>query len=117
VIAIPLAATTLLRDSEADARAGELESALADARTAQNVQPDSAAPRLQQALVLEEQGNLGLAAGAALSATAKEPVSWRNWLILSRIEAERGRAAAAVRDYSKARSLNPRSSLFQRGPA
>jgi O-Antigen ligase len=113
-IAIPLATATLLRTSEADARAGSLNSALEAARTAQNVQPAAAAPRLQQALVLEEQGDFGAAAAAARAAIEREPTSWRNWLVLSRIEAERGRAGASVRDYRKARSLNSESPLFDR---
>jgi Flp pilus assembly protein TadD len=111
-IAIPLASTSLLRESEADARAGDLDAALEAARGAQNAQPGAAAPRLQQALVLEELGRLAAAETAAREATAREETNWRNWLVLSRIEAERGRAAAAVRDYRKARSLNPHFSLF-----
>jgi hypothetical protein len=113
-IAIPLASTSLLRESEADVRAGRLNSALAAAKSAQNVQPAAAGPRLQEALVLEEQGKLGLAAAAAAAASEKESTNWRTWLVLSRIEAERGKAAAAVRDYRTAKSLNPRSSLFRR---
>ena len=50
-IAIPLASTSLVRQSEADARAGDLSGALAAARSAQNAQPGAATPRLQQALV------------------------------------------------------------------
>jgi len=111
-IAIPLASTSLLRQSEADVRAGDLDSALAAARTAQNVQPGAAGPRLQQALVLEEQGRLDLAAPAAKAASERESTNWRIWLVRSRIEAERGRAAAALRDYRVAKSLNPRSSIF-----
>jgi Flp pilus assembly protein TadD len=113
-IAIPLATTSLVRQSESDARSGDLAAALQDARSAQNVQPDAAGPRLQQALVLEAQGDLAAAAGAALAATERESTNWRTWLVLSRIEAERGRAEAAVRAYGKARSLNPRSELFAR---
>jgi hypothetical protein len=113
-IAIPLAATRLLRESEADARDGNLPAALQAARTARNVMPAAAAPRLQEALVLEAQGRLGPAARAARAAASREETNWRNWLVLSRIEAENGEAAAAVRDYREARSLNPRSSLFQR---
>lgn len=113
-IAIPLASTTLVRQSESDARTGDLAAALEAARTAQNVQPDAAGPRLQQALVLEAQGDLGTAAAAARAATEREATNWRTWLVLSRIEAERGMAAAAVRDYNEARSLNPRSDLFAR---
>lgn len=113
-IAIPLASTSLLRQSEADARGGDLRGALQDARTAQNVQPGAAGPRLQQALVLEAQGDLPGAAEAARAATEREETNWRNWLVLSRVEAERGRAAGAVAAYERARSLNPRSSLFAR---
>jgi hypothetical protein len=113
-IAIPLATETLLRTSEADARGGDLSSALESARTAQNVQPAAAAPRLQEALVLEERGEFGPAAAAGRAAIEREPTNWRNWLVLSRIEAERGRAGPSVRDYRRARSLNPESPLFDR---
>ena len=89
-IAIPLASTSLVRQSEAEARAGELSAALRAARSAQNVQPGAASPRLQQALVLEAQGDLAPAAAAARAATEREPTNWRTWLVLSRIEAERG---------------------------
>jgi hypothetical protein len=114
VIAIPLASTSLLRQSEADARAGDLDGALQAARSAQNVEPGAASPRLQQALVLEAQGEFDAAAEAALQAKEREPTNWRTWLVLFRIEAERGNADAALRLYRKARSLNPYSELFQR---
>jgi len=113
-IAIPLASTSLVRSSEAEVRSRDLTAALADARSAQNVQPDAATPRLQQALVLEIQGDLAAAAVAARAATARESTNWRTWLVLSRIEAERGHVAAAVSAYRKARSLNPLSPLFER---
>jgi len=113
-IAIPLAATSLVRQSEADFRAGDLQGALEAARSAENVEPSAATPRLQQALVLEAGGDLTAAAAAAGAATEREPTNWRTWLVLSRIEAERGRAAIAVRDFSRARSLNPHSNLFDR---
>jgi O-antigen ligase len=111
-IAIPLASTSQVRKSQADARAGNLPAALSEARSAQNAQPSAATPRLQQALVLESQDNLAPAAEAAHAATEREATNWRTWLVLSRIEAERGKAAAAVRDFRQARSLNPRSSIF-----
>ncbi len=113
-ISIPLASTSLVRKSEADARAGDLPAALSAARSAQNAQPGAASPRLQQALVLESQGELAAAASAARGATERESTNWRTWLVLSRIEAELGDASAAVRDYRKARLLNPFSELFQR---
>jgi tetratricopeptide (TPR) repeat protein len=113
-IAIPLASTTLVRQSEADVRDGDLTGALEAARDAQGAQPSAATPRLQQALVLEELGELAPAAEAARAATERESTNWRTWLVLSRIEAERGRAPEAVRAYRKARSLNPHFSLFAR---
>jgi len=113
-IAIFLAATQLLRQSESQARAGDLAAALQSAATAQNVEPGFAAPRLQQALVLEELGELRPALAAARGATAREPDSWRTWLVRSRIEAELGQARSAVEDFRRARSLNPRSPLFAR---
>lgn len=114
MIAIPLASTSLLRQSEADARAGDLSAALDNARSAQNAQPYAASPRLQEALLLESQGDLAAAAEAAEAATERESTNWRTWLVLSRIEAELGDASAAVSSYREARSLNPFSELFQR---
>jgi hypothetical protein len=113
-ISIPLASTNLLRQSEADARAGDLPAALSAARSAQNAQPEAASPRLQEALILESQGDLAGAATAAVEATERESTNWRTWLILSRIEAELGDAPAAVRYFRRARMLNPFSELFKR---
>jgi O-antigen ligase/polysaccharide polymerase Wzy-like membrane protein len=111
-IAIPLAATSLVRESEADVRDGALVGALDAARDAQRVQPGAATPRLQQALVLEEMGELRAAAEAARAATERESTNWRTWLVLARIEAALGESGQAVRDYRRAKSLNPHFSLF-----
>jgi hypothetical protein len=113
-IAIPLASTSRLRQSEFEARTGDLTAALEAARSAQNAQPSAASPRLQEALVLEAQGDLPSAAESARAATERESTNWRTWLVLARIEAERGRASAAVRDYRRAKALNPHFSLFDR---
>lgn len=112
-IAIPLASTTLLRQSETEAREGNLEAALSDARSAQNVMPGAAAPRLQQALVLEQLGDLAAAASVARAATEREETNWRTWLVVSRLEARRGNADAAVAAFDRAKALNPHSFLFQ----
>jgi O-antigen ligase len=113
-IAIPLASTALVRQSEAEVREGDLSAALETARSAQNAEPSAAAPRLQQALVLEQLGDLDAAAEAAQGAAERESTNWRPWLVLSRIEARRGKAATAVTAYRRARSLNPNSPLFER---
>lgn len=112
--AIPLASTTQLRESQADASRGDLTGALEAARSARNVEPAAAAPRLQEALVLETAGDFTAAAAAAHAATERESTNWRNWLVLSRIEAERGDPDVAIRYFRRARALNPYFSLLSR---
>ena len=111
-IAIPLAGVDAVRSSQAEVRSGDLDAALADARTARDVQPYSATASLQEALVLELKGDLTGAVAAAKDATAQTSNDWRNWLVLSRLEAENGNARAAVADYNRAKALNPRSAVF-----
>lgn len=113
LIAVPLASTSLVRQSQADASRGDLDSALEEARSARNVEPAAATPRLQEALVLETKGDFAAAAAAARAATERESTNWRTWLVLARIEAERGDADAAIRYFQHARSLNPTSSLLR----
>ena len=86
--------------------------AVSDATTAIDAQPWAASGYLQRALVLEHAGLLGRAALDARRATQKEPTNWQTWLILGRIEAERGRESAALEAARRARALNPRSPLF-----
>jgi O-antigen ligase len=112
VIAVPLASAVAVQDSRAAARAGRLNEAIADALTAERLQPDAATPKLQRALVLERLGRLDAAAIAARAAAAHEPTNWRPWLVRARIAAERGRAREAVRDLKRARALNPRFTPF-----
>jgi hypothetical protein len=111
-IAIPFASTALVRQSQNEARAGDVSGALAKARSAQNVQPGAATPRVQEALLLESKGEYAPAEEAARAATEREPTNWKTWLLLSRIEAQRGRAEAALRDFRAARSLDPLSEIF-----
>jgi tetratricopeptide (TPR) repeat protein len=111
-VAIPYAGVTSVDESQADVRSRALENALADARTASDVQPYAASPYMQQALVFELGGDYDAAAAAATQATEEEPTNWRNWFVLSRIEAERGDPKAAVTAFNEARSLNPKSLLF-----
>jgi O-antigen ligase len=111
-IAIPVAGAVALQDSRAAVDAGRLKDAIGDARTAERLQPYAATPKLQRALVLEQLGRLDAAAGAAATATADEPTNWRAWLVRARIDAERGRARAAVHELERSRSLNPRFTPF-----
>jgi O-antigen ligase len=111
-VAIPYAGVTSVDQSQADVNSRSLESALSEARTASDVQPYAASPYLQQALIYELGGDYDAAARAASNATDEEPTNWRNWFVLSRIEAERGNPKASVDAFEKARSLNPKSLLF-----
>jgi tetratricopeptide (TPR) repeat protein len=111
-IGVPLASTDAVRASQAQASTGNLGSALADARSAIRLEPGAESPQLQAALVLELEGRFGVGATAAKRATADEPDNWQPWLVLSRLETEAGQPNAALADYRRARSLNPRSPLF-----
>ncbi|HEX5956902.1 MAG TPA: O-antigen ligase family protein [Solirubrobacterales bacterium] len=113
-IAVPLAGTLYVRASKQHVDQGLLDRALDDARRATEIQPWAASSHLQEALVLELQGNLDAAATAARAATEDESTNWRTWLVLSRIETHRGESAAGVDAYREARDLNPRSPLFER---
>lgn len=112
-IAIPLASTTMVRESQSQAQSGDISAALKSARTAVDIQPGASTPYMQEALVLELGQELEPAARAARRATEKEPTNWRTWFVLSRIEAERGRVRASINAYRKAMSLNPRALIFQ----
>lgn len=113
VIGIPLASTGKLRQSQAAVLAGDTSAALSDARSAARIEPGAASPHLQEALVLELQGRYNAALGPARTATREEPANWQAWLILSRLEAEAGHAAAAVSAYRHARAADPHSPIFQ----
>jgi len=112
VIAIPLASTEKVRASQAAVNSHDLSGALSDAQAAANIAPYAASPKLQAALVLELQGNLPSAISAAREATHAESTNWRTWMVLSRLEAERGDTSGAIAAYRKARSLDPHSPLF-----
>lgn len=113
VIAVPLASESLIRQSQDKARQGDQVAALADARSAANVEPGAAGPRLQEALILESTGDLGGARQAAIAATDRESTNWRIWLVLSRIEAQDGEAQAALRAYRRAHALAPQAPVFE----
>jgi hypothetical protein len=112
-ISIPLASAVLVDESEADFESGNLQTALVAARNAAAVQPSTAKPHLQAALILEEIGNTNAAIREARIATSKEPVNWRNWLIRSRLEGLSGQTSESVRSYQKASQLNRLSPIFE----
>ena len=104
--------TRAIERSQAAARTGNQALALAWARDAVRAEPWSASAYQQRGLVLESIGRLGEAAGDLDSAISHEPQNYEHWLVLARIETDRGRLSAAVRDYDRARQLAPRASVF-----
>lgn len=112
-IAIPLSSASAVRSSQAAVREGNLDAALEQATDGERVEPFAAGPRLQRALVLEQLGRLGEAEAAALAAASREPDQWTVWVVLSRLQALRGKAHASLASYRKARALNPQSPIFR----
>jgi hypothetical protein len=113
LIGVPLASTKAVRTSQADASSGELSAALTSARSAVRAESTSSSAQLQVALVLELEGRYSAALPYARQATVVDRHDWQPWLIRSRIEAEAGHAALSVAAYRTARSLNPRSPVFE----
>ena len=111
-VLIPLAGALAIDHSRAAAASGNLTAALKDAREAQRLQPYAATPHLQEALILEQAGQLDQAAAAVRAATVDEPTNWRTWVVLARLDARRGDSLDAMAAFDEARKLNPESSLF-----
>jgi hypothetical protein len=107
-----LAAAVQVRTSQRAARAGDVDKAVSAATGAVQVAPWGAAGYSQRALVLERLGLGARAAADARRATDGEPTNWNHWLVLARIEAERGRVGPAVAAARRAAALNPRAPLF-----
>jgi hypothetical protein len=113
-IIVPLSSTIAVRSSQSAARAGRFKAALADAATAQRIEPGAASPRLQRALLLEQLGDVRGASDAISQAADREPTNWQIWLVASRIATEANNPRLALAYYRRARSLNPMSPIFRR---
>ena len=111
-VALPMAATASVRQSQSLATDGDIRGALESARAAVKLTPYASSAWEQEALVLEVGGDLRSALAAARNATARAPTDSSTWLVLSRLEARTGHATAALADYRRARSLDPRSPIF-----
>jgi O-antigen ligase len=107
-----LVASSRLADSQKAFARGDLQTALDAATTASQAEPWASTPLLQRAQVLESSGQLASADRAAVAATRRDGEDWRTWIVLARIDAERGQLRPAVRAAERARRLNPRSPLF-----
>jgi O-antigen ligase/polysaccharide polymerase Wzy-like membrane protein len=108
-----LGAAIQVRASQREVRARDFDDAASSATTAIQIAPWAASGYIQRALLLERLGVAARAAADARRATQREPTNWNHWLILARIEAERGRVRAAVADVRRAAALNPHEPLFR----
>jgi tetratricopeptide (TPR) repeat protein len=106
------AADSRIADSQAAAARGDLSAARSAASDARALEPWSAVPYLQQALLAEAAGDLAGAQRSIQHAIARDESNWRLLLIDWRIEGKLGRRTAAMASYEKARNLNPRSPVF-----
>jgi tetratricopeptide (TPR) repeat protein len=113
-IAIPLATTSKIRQSQAAFRRGAISQAFGDARSATSLEPYAATPWLQQALVLESTGHLAAAERAVRRAARNEPSNWRVPLVLARIQAERGEISSSLKSARRALALNPSIRVYLR---
>jgi tetratricopeptide (TPR) repeat protein len=108
--------TTDIRRSQAAETARHGNLALAWANAAVSAEPWSASAYAQRGLVLESAGRLKEAAADLNRATSHEPDDYAHWLVLARINTERGDVGTAVRDYQRAHQLRPRSASFVLAP-
>ena len=112
-IGVPMLSDQRVTRSQEDFRAGDLDGALEEAQSAADLEPYSAAPRLQMALVYEriDPPALKKAASAAQAAVERESTNWETWYVLSRIQAQRdgkrGSALRALREAQSPRSVQP----------
>jgi tetratricopeptide (TPR) repeat protein len=111
-VALPLPGLLAIRASQDSFNDGNLSQAIDDAQKAEDWQPWAAAPMIQKALVLQQDGQLQAAQAAAVAATNREPANWRNWYVLAGLDSHLGLTDQAAQATETARSLNPRSPLF-----
>jgi hypothetical protein len=107
-----LVATSEVRRSGKAVRGGDIAAGLEHASNAIDAEPWAATPYIQRALVEERDGKYDAARGDLVLARSRESSNWRISLLLARIDADRGAAAAAVADYRRARALRPLGRFF-----
>jgi hypothetical protein len=111
-----ISSTLALRHSQAAAQDGNPTLALSWARSAVSAEPWSASAYEQKALVEESAGELPQAADDERRAISRESANYAHWLIMARIQTERGLLTLALRDYNRAHALRPLASVFRLGP-
>jgi hypothetical protein len=107
-----LLSTIDIRRSQAAERAGRGAVALAYANDAVAAEPWAASAYEQRGLVLESGGRLADAARDLHRAVDHERTNYAPWLLLARIETERGLLGPAARDIAEANRLRPLAGVF-----
>ena len=111
VIALTFVSDAYVRSSRA---AASPQRRLADARTAERLNPFALAPRYLQAGALETLGDAGGARQRLDGALDLEPESFVTLGLLGDLETRAGDRAAARRYYARALALNPRDTGLQK---
>jgi tetratricopeptide (TPR) repeat protein len=111
-----LVSTVELRRSQAAAQSGNTALALSWARDAVSAEPWSASAWEQRALVEETGGQLPQAADDERQAIFHEPTNYAHWLVMARIQTERGLLATGLRDLDQAQVLAPLANVFRLAP-
>lgn len=107
-----LVATSSIRESRAAFNARDFPRAMSKAQEAVDSEPWASSPFVQRALVLERQRDYAAAVYDLARARQRAPEDWRIPLLLARVEARRGDAAAALAAYRQARELRPLGQFF-----
>jgi hypothetical protein len=107
-----LVSISAVRDSQAAARRGEMAEAFARADEAVEAEPWAATRYVQRAPARRVRRKAPRGRRGPRAGDRREPTNWRPWILLARVEAERGRVRVALRDFRRARSLRPHSALF-----
>jgi tetratricopeptide (TPR) repeat protein len=107
-----LVSTSRVRKSQTDLRHGDVDGAIAAANDAIDSQPWASAPYVQRGLISEFTGRFADARVDLQRAVAREPTNWKPRLLLARVEAEQGDAAAALATFRAAKALRPTSIFF-----
>ena len=100
-----------LTQSRDAAAANRIPEGIARARAAKSVQPWSAEPYTQLALLEEQRGDLTQALSYLREAEERDSEDWRLPLIEARLLKERGDGAAALVAFQRARDLSPLSDV------
>jgi tetratricopeptide (TPR) repeat protein len=110
----------LLVDREIDASNsavvdGNLASAVSHAETARKVEPWATTPLKQLSLLAEREGNYPAAIDRLDQAIDREEGNWLLYYLRARVEHEAGDGAAAQKDLTEARRLNPQEKCLEGG--